>query len=377
MSRLRRIPTTGARSLRRIVLVVGMLGVVAALGAAPALAFWTTAGTATAGATARTLATPGAPTTVGSATPSSLVVAGTLPTAASQVPGVTYTLKRDATALGCSLPASGTYSCTDTGLASGTTYSYTVVAALDAWSATSAAKTGATTCPVTPRYTVAASTTTPTAGTAFTVTITAKDCSGATDTTYSGSQAVTFSGPSTSPSGKAPSFPATVTFTNGVGTATVTLYAVQTTTVTATAGALTGTTASLQVGLAAAPPWTVLLTNLANVNGAVTLSCTDGADLNAATHSCSQTSLADSGNSRSVSGRFTLVDKWGNPQVNSGAAIAVTVTASNGQVKNVSIASGSATSGTFTITMANGSSTITLTAVTTTPAVSTTVTGVG
>lgn len=365
------------RRLRRVALTAGSLGLVAALGAAPVWAYWSTSTTASAGGTARSIATPAAPTTVGSATVSSLVVSGTLPTAVSQVPGVTYTVKRDATTLGCSLPSSGTYSCTDTGLTGATTYSYTVVAALGAWRSTSAAKTGTTTCPVTPKYTAAPSTTTPTVGTAFTVTLTATNCSGATDTTYAGSQAVTFSGPSTSTSGKTPVYPATVTFTNGVGVASVTLYRAETTAITATAGALTGATASLTVGVAAAPAWTIILTNPANTAGAVTVTCSDGADLNAASHSCSQTSAADTGNSRSWTGRFTLVDKWGNPQVNPGAAIAITVTASNGQTRPVSIATGSATSGTFSIPMSNGSSTITLTATSTTPTVTTTVTGVG
>ena len=364
-------------AVRRLALTVGALGLVAALGAAPALAFWTSSGAASAGATARALAVPAAPTAVGSATSTWLVVSGTLPTGVSQVPGTTYTLNRDATTLGCSLPTSGTYSCTDTGLTGATTYSYTVVAAVGAWRATSAAKTGATTCPVTPKYTLSPSTTTPTAGTALTVTITATGCSGATDTAYSGSQAVTFSGPSASASGKAPAYPATVTFTNGVGTATVTLYAAETTALTATTGALTGTTASLQVKVTTAAPWTVLLTNPANTAGAVTVSCTDSADLNQATHSCSQTSAVDTGNGRTWSGRFTLVDRWGNPQVNTGAAVVVVVTASNGQTRNVSIATGSATSGTFSIPLANGSSTITLTATTTVPTVSTTVTGAG
>ena len=367
---------TGLR-LRRLALTVGALGLVAALGAAPALAYWSTSGTASADATARTLATPAAPTTVGSATASSLVVSGTLPTAASQVPGTTYTLTRDATTLGCSLPASGTYSCTDTELTGATTYSYTVVAALGAWRATSTAKTGTTSCPVAPHYTVAASTSTPTAGTAFTVTVTATSCAGSTDTTYSGSQAVTFSGPSASNSGKAPAYPATVAFTNGVGVASVTLYRAETTTITATAGALTGATASLTVGVTTAAPWTVILSNPANTAGAVTVTCTDPADLNATTHSCSQTSLVDTGNSRTFSGRFTLVDRWGNPQVSSGLPIAIAVTASNGQTKAVSIATGSSTSGTFSIALANGSSTITLTATSTTPAVTITVTGAG
>jgi len=374
-----RRPTLRRPALRRLALTLASLGVVAALGAGPALAFWSTSGTATAGTSARTLTTPAAPSTVGSATASSLVVSGTLPAVASQLPGATYTLKRDAMTVGCSLPTAGSYTCTDTGLTAGQTYSYTVIGTLGAWTATSAATAGTTSCATAPKLTVVASTTTPTAGTPFTVTITAKSCSNATDTTVTGTTAVTFTGPSTSPSGKAPVYPATVSFTNGVAAATVTLFDVETTTLTATTASLTGSTGSLTVGLAAAVPWTVILTNPANANGVVTTTCTDAADLNATSHSCSQTSGVDTGNSRSFSGRFTLVDKWGNPQPNSGVAIAITVTASNGQIRNVSTPNGSATSGTFAIPMSNGSSTITLTASTTgtTPTVTTTLTGAG
>lgn len=374
----RRPSLRGARRLRRAALTVGTLGLIAALGAGPALAFWSTSGTATAGTTARTLATPAAPA-VGSATQTSLVVSGTLPTAASQVTGTAYTVKRGGTTLGCTLPASGAYSCTDTGLTGGQTYSYTVVAALGAWTAASAATTGTTTCATAPKLTVTASDTTPTAGTAFTVTLTAKNCANATDTTVSGSQAVTFTGPGDSPSGKSPSYPANVTFTNGVGTATVTLYDVETTTLTATAGALTGTSGNLVVGVTTAEPWTIILTNPTNKNGAVTISCTDSDTLNETTHSCSQTSGTANGSGRTWGGRFTLVDKWGNPQANPGGAMAITVTASNGQTRNVSIANGSATSGTFSFTLTAGNSTISLTGATTNtiPTVSTTVTGAG
>lgn len=372
-----RLPSSlRARGPRRVGLTVGAFALVAALGAAPALAFWSTSGTATADATARTLATPATPS-VGSATQTSLVVSGTLPTSGTQVPGTAYTVKRGSTTLGCALPSSGSYSCTDTGLTGGQTYSYTVVAALGAWTATSPAKTGTTTCAAAPKFTVAASDTTPTAGTAFTVTITAKNCSNATDTTFSGSQPVTFTGPSDSPSGKSPAYPANVTFTNGVGTATVTLYDVETTTLTASSGSLSGATGNLVVGVTNAEPWTIILTNATNKNGAVTVDCTDGDTLNETTHTCSQTSSGSTGNSRTWGGRFTLVDKWGNPQPNPGGAMNLTVTASNGQSRNLSIAQNSATTATFTFTLSNGSSAISLTGVTTNtiPTVTTTVTG--
>ncbi len=368
------------RTLRRGLTVAGALGVCAALGVGPALAYWSTSGTATAGAVARTLTTPSAPTT-GTATASTLVVSGTLPTPANRVGNTTYALKRNGTTTvpSCTLPTSGAYSCTDTGLASSTTYSYTVVATLGAWTATSAADTGTTSCATASSFTATALDTTPTAGDAFKVRLTAKTCTGTKDTNYDGAKTVVFSGPSASPSGKAPTYPASVTFTDGVGTASVTLYAVETTTVTATAGALTGTTSALTVGVTTAEPWTIILTDAANANGAVTISCTDAADLNETTHTCSQTSLRDAGNGRSWSARFTLVDRWGNPQANPGGTMDLTVNSSNGHTRNLSIGPGSATSGMFNIPMSNGSSTINLTATTTNtiPTVITNVTGAG
>jgi|GEM_PF-880552 len=82
---------------------------------------------------------------------------------------------------------------------------------------------------------------TQTAGTAFSEAITAKDAYGNTATSYSGKQAVVFSGPSSSPNGEAPKYPATVTFGAGSGTASITLYdAEEGTTLTATQGSLSG-----------------------------------------------------------------------------------------------------------------------------------------
>ncbi|NYG07310.1 hypothetical protein BJ986_001797 [Phycicoccus badiiscoriae] len=366
-----------SRGIRRIALVVATLGVVAAVGATPALAFWVTSGTATAGATARTLASP-APPSVGSATQTSLVVSGTLPTAASQVTGTTYSVKRDATTLGCSLPASGSYSCTDTALTGGQTYTYTIVAALGtAWQATSVATTGTTLCPTTPKYTVTASSTTPTAGTSFTVTVTATNCSGVKDTTYNGTKAVTFSGPSKSPSGKAPAFAPNVNFTNGVGTATVTLYDAETTTITATQGALAGTTASLTVGAAAA--YTIVVTNPANKAGPVTLSCDDGVDLNQSARTCTQTAPTPTGTGRTWKGTFTVVDSWGNPRVNNlGTAINLDITVvGTGDNTNATIAKNSTSSAPVLLDLGDLTRTITASTNNTSLKVTITINGAG
>ena len=71
-------------------------------------------------------------------------------------------------------------------------------------------------------FTVSAPTTA-TAGTPFTETITALDAYGNTATGYTGSQTITFTGPANSPGGTAPTYPASVTFTNGVANPSITL----------------------------------------------------------------------------------------------------------------------------------------------------------
>ena len=90
---------------------------------------------------------------------------------------------------------------------------------------------------------------TQTAGRAFNESITAPDAYDNTSTGYTGSQTLTFSGPAPSPapSNQAPSYPSSVSFTNGVGTASVTLYDAQSTTLTATQTSISGSTGSFTV----------------------------------------------------------------------------------------------------------------------------------
>jgi hypothetical protein len=97
-------------------------------------------------------------------------------------------------------------------------------------------------------FSVTPSTTTPTAGTAFNVTIKALDQSGFTFPGFTGTQTMAFSGPSNSPNGTTPIYPATVSFSGGVGTASVTLVSAETTQLTASHGAVTGTSGTLTVG---------------------------------------------------------------------------------------------------------------------------------
>ena len=92
----------------------------------------------------------------------------------------------------------------------------------------------------------------PSAGVAFDETITALDAYGNTATGYTGDQTVTFAGPSSSPEETAPTYPATVAFAAGVGTAPITLFDAQSTELTATQGTITGSSGSFTVGAGAA-----------------------------------------------------------------------------------------------------------------------------
>ncbi len=96
------------------------------------------------------------------------------------------------------------------------------------------------------------STATRTAGTPFGEELVAKDSSGNTATSYTGAKTIVFSGPGSSPNGKAPVLPTvSVTFNAGVGTTTgspITLYdADEAATLTAAQGTVSGTSASFIV----------------------------------------------------------------------------------------------------------------------------------
>ena len=358
--------------LRRTVTTIAALAVCGALGVGSAAAYWTTSSASTSATTsAATLKTPVAPS-VASTSSTSLTVAGALPT--GQLPGTTYSLQRNGGTTVCS-PSATPWSCTDTGLTGATTYSYTLVATLGAWTATSAPATGTTQCSAAASFVVSAPSSA-VAGNAISVQVIAKNCLGATDTSFTGQKALVFSGPGTSPSGKVPSYPATVSFANGVGTASVTLYDVETAKLTATFGSLAGQSGNVTV--AAGDPYTLLLTAPSNKNGPVTVDCSEGADLNEAMHTCSQGSPGSTGNSRVWRGYLTLVDKWGNLRSNNlGAAITVKVSRSPTVFDNVSIAPNATTSDQFEIGLSNGNATATITATTTNtiPAITVMVTG--
>jgi hypothetical protein len=93
---------------------------------------------------------------------------------------------------------------------------------------------------------------TQTAGTAFAETLTALDAYGNTATGYTGSKAIVFSGPSSSPNATAPKYPASVSFSSGVGTASITLYNAESTALTAKEGSISGSSGSFTVNPASA-----------------------------------------------------------------------------------------------------------------------------
>jgi hypothetical protein len=312
-----------------------------ALSALPAHALWSVLGSGSTTVTARSLVTPAAPS-VGTPTASSLVVSGTLPS--GQVPSTTYAVKRGATTV-CT-PSATPWSCTDTGLTASTTYSYTVVAMLGSWVATSSATSGTTGCTSTDTYTVSAPAIT--AGTAATVTLTARKCDGSVDTAYTGSKALTWAAVPASPSGKAAVLPATATFASGVASVPVTLYSAGSATLTPTTGTVTGTaTATVTAGVAK----NFLLSAVTSKLIAVTVTCPALTDP-ATARSCTASNPAQNGRHDWVA-TANLLDTWGNPATTP-TALLVTATRS-GATSTATIAAGSGSTPTpLTISINNG-----------------------
>ena len=239
------------RRRRRLIAACGVCLSLAAFSAAPAAAYFAGAsGSATASATVGVL-----PATTVTATAGAGMVALTwTPVVAPAGAIVTYYVTRAGGTVGGSCPSSAAgataaTSCTDSGLTRGT-YSYTVTAIWQSWTSTSAAAPVTVSSGPLTHFVVAAPGSA-TAGAAFSVTLTGEDAAGNTVVAFTGSQAIAFSGPSTSPNGTSPSYPASVSFSGGVGTASVTLYDAQSTTLTATQGSVIGASSSISVAAGA------------------------------------------------------------------------------------------------------------------------------
>ena len=139
-----------------------------------------------------------------------------------------------------------TITCNDADVPPGT-YTYTVTAVFRSWTATSAPSGPITiAAPQLSSFELTPSTSTPTAGSGFTVGITALDQYGNVYTPYTGPECLTFTGPLNSPNDTPPSYPvpgpcssgSEVTFVNGIATgpnaAVMILYDAQGVTLTAT-----------------------------------------------------------------------------------------------------------------------------------------------
>jgi hypothetical protein len=160
-----------------------------------------------------------------------------------------------------------------------------------------------------------------TAGTQFTIgTITAQLYSGGTDTSYTGSKTITFTGPGTSAKGNAPTYPVSVTFTNGVASnIPITLVKAETTTLTATQGSITGTSGSFSVNGLAASGFTIdtVGTQVAGTPFGVTVRAIDTYG-NSATYTSSHTLSWTTSSGTSPNGSL--------PTLNAGTATNVTFT---------------------------------------------------
>jgi hypothetical protein len=277
-----------ASRLRKQAVLAGV-PLVVVLGVAVATAFFGATGSGHAAATLGTLSAPTPTPTAGAGT-----VALSWPTVSppSGSDTVTYYVRRDGANAGgnCATqasPATAT-SCTDTGLSAGT-YHYTVTAIWRSWSATSNSTAVTLASGALDHFSLTAATTTPTAGAADNLTITAKDSAGNTVTAYGGDQTLTFSGAGTiganqptvtSKTGTAVAFGTaeTITFTNGVATVSassngvMTLYKAETASVTVSDGTHTGT---LSVTVSAAAPGNIAATSGAGQSATVSTAFTN------------------------------------------------------------------------------------------------------
>jgi phosphoribosylcarboxyaminoimidazole (NCAIR) mutase len=248
--------------------VLGGLAIALAM-AGVADAYWTATGTGGGSGPVGTLNAP----TISSATPGAGTA--TLTWSAVTPPGsgsVSYYVQRNGgSPVGnCPTQAAPTsvLTCTDSGLAKGT-YTYTVTAVWRSWTVTSSPAQVTLASGAPHHFVLSAATTTPTAGQADNLTITAVDAAGNTVIGYTGSHSLTFSGAGTigsfSPtvtnkSGAAINFgtATAITFANGVAAVSagsngaMTLYKAGTVTVSVTDTSISGTSASITIGAAAA-----------------------------------------------------------------------------------------------------------------------------
>jgi hypothetical protein len=244
---------------------------IAAISSGVSWAYFTSVGSGTSAGSVTSLSAP----VITGATPGSGTVV--LSWSAVTPPGsgsVSYYVKRNGGAPGGNCPTSSSpasvTSCTDSGLSPGT-YSYTVTATWRTWTATSSTTNVMVTTGVATQLSLSAASTTPTAGAADNLTVTAKDVNGNTATGYTGSHNLTFGGAADGPNGTHPTVTSSsggatnfgtataISFSNGVASVTgsnngvMKLYKAETATITVTDGTISnGGGLSVTVGPATA-----------------------------------------------------------------------------------------------------------------------------
>ena len=168
---------------------------------AAATAYLLTTGTGTGSMIVGTLSAP----SINTASPGAGTVS--LSWSAVQPPAtgaVSYYVQRNGADAGGNCPVSSSptavTSCVDAGLTAGN-YQYTVTAVWRTWTATSSTRTVTIASGAVDHFVLTAATTTPTAGAADNLTITAKDAANNTVTAYTGAHNLTFSGARAAPDG--------------------------------------------------------------------------------------------------------------------------------------------------------------------------------
>jgi hypothetical protein len=293
--------------------------------------------------------------------------------------------------------------CTDSGVGVGE-HSYAVTAVWETWTAVSGPKTANVTVGAAAKFVIAGSTATPVAGGSVNLTITAKDASGSTVTTYTGSHSLVFSGASSSPGGTAPTVvnsagsaiafgsATSLTFTAGVAAVSssknglMRIYRAGSASVAATEGSITTPVPlALTVSAATASKYVVAAATTAPVAGAtddLTITAQDTYG-NPATSYTGPHSLVFSGASASPAGVTpTVTDSagadiafGGATAIEFSAGVAVATEGDGGTMKlyksgsvSLKATEGSVTNTALAITVAAGAATkLALSAATTTP----------
>jgi len=369
-----------------------------------AFAYFTTtgAGDASAGVSkllppSITAATPAAGGTV-TLTWSTVTAPGTGP--------VTYSVTRNGGEPSGNCPSSSSptsvTTCTDGGLEVGT-YNYVVTARWRSWTAGSSSSKATIVVGVAHHFVLTAASSTPTAGVADNLTITAKDAQGNTVTTYTGSHNLTFSGAAASPSGTKPTvvnnantavnFGSATAITFSAGVATVSsskngvmkLYAAGKTSIDVSDGTIdTDTLLEVTVAPTTASKFVLAATTTTPVVATADSLTTTAQDTygNTATAYTGSHSLTFTGASASASGVSPTVSDSTGTDIAFGAATSIVfnsgvATASgtqNGVMKlyksgaaTIKVSDGTLTATLATTATAAGATTLLLAAATTTP----------